>query len=185
MSCVGAYACVAHAHGAAAQNGGMVLWTRRGLGKFGGWMAAFNKLGSNLCDLCVYATLFETYVEACLTDTFGLAPFSFFGQWAVKLGVLCVVAYLNVRGVHEVAIVSMILTAFIVIPFLLQPILIAGSISLAGVTSVATDVDWAVFSAQVLWNFQVCWCACVRRRCACNPTPNPSCVRPPSRASTK
>lgn len=44
------------------ENGGYILWVRRGLGEFAGWVNAFNCIASNLCDLPTYPVLFARSV---------------------------------------------------------------------------------------------------------------------------
>lgn len=40
------------------ENGGYILWVRRGLGEYAGWVNAFNSIASNVCDLPTYPVLF-------------------------------------------------------------------------------------------------------------------------------
>lgn len=47
------------------ENGGYILWVRRGLGEYAGWVNAFNSIASNVCDLPTYPVLFCRYVHVC------------------------------------------------------------------------------------------------------------------------
>lgn len=93
------------------ENGGYVLWVRRGLGNFWGWMSAYNHVGSNFTDLPLYATLLADYLASYLS-THGVS-LSTWELWGIKLFVLVLITGFNIRGVTEVAVVRALLAVLV------------------------------------------------------------------------
>ncbi|GLE03484.1 hypothetical protein PINS_up012386 [Pythium insidiosum] len=91
------------------ENGGYILWVRRGLGEFAGWMNAFNSIASNVCDLPTYPVLFCSYVEAFLAS----------GFWGTAL---LIVFTANAVGMRAVALASVAMSLFVLAPFVLEPL---------------------------------------------------------------
>lgn len=135
------------------ENGGYVLWVRRGLGNFAGWMSSYNSVGSNLCDLPLYATLFADYIERYLVRA-GTSPLSSWESWGLKAFSLLVILALNMRGIASVSVMSGITTLFIVVPFMVEPIVAANDVVPTHWVSVASDIQWPTFVATCLWLWQ-------------------------------
>ncbi|POM77040.1 Amino Acid-Polyamine-Organocation (APC) Family, partial [Phytophthora palmivora] len=134
------------------ENGGYILWVRRGLGQYAGWVNAFNSIASNVCDLPTYPVLFCSYVEAFL----GLIVFSafsfivndpFLNRDSNNCSTL-IHSWSFVRYTHS-SCDPTIKHA----PFVLEPLSIE-TFNLATWGSVAPQIDWSLFLSTILWNYQ-------------------------------
>lgn len=134
------------------ENGGYILWVRRGLGQYAGWVNAFNCIASNACDLPTYPVLFCSYVEAFLVSGYSYS-LSGTERWLVKSLALLFVFVSNVVGLRAVAVASVLMSLFVLAPFILEPLSIE-TFNLATWGSVAPDIDWSVFLSTILWNYQ-------------------------------
>ena len=135
------------------ENGGYVLWVRRGLGNFWGWMSSYNSVGSNICDLPLYAVLLAQYLSAYASRTLG-TDLSFGSQWAIKAFALCFIMALNVKGVTSVSIVSFFITFLIVAPFVIEPAMPEVHLDVNEWATVTPTINWSLFVSTMLWNFQ-------------------------------
>lgn len=134
------------------ENGGYILWVRRGLGEFAGWVNAFNSIASNVCDLPTYPVLFCSYVEAFLASGFGV-EMSNAHRWMVKGTALLAVFSANALGMRFVAMASVAMSLFVLAPFVLEPMSIE-TFNLATWGQVAPTIDWSLFLSTILWNYQ-------------------------------
>lgn len=134
------------------ENGGYILWVRRGLGQYAGWVNAFNSIASNVCDLPTYPVLFCSYVEAFLASGYGYT-LSSIEQWLVKCVALLLVFTSNVVGMRVVALASVLMSLFVLAPFLLEPLSIK-TFNFATWGSVSPHLDWSLFLSTILWNYQ-------------------------------
>ncbi|EEY62249.1 Amino Acid-Polyamine-Organocation (APC) Family [Phytophthora infestans T30-4] len=134
------------------ENGGYILWVRRGLGQYAGWVNAFNSIASNVCDLPTYPVLFCSYVEAFLASGYG---YTLTGteQWLVKCCALLLVFTSNAVGMRAVALASVLMSLFVLAPFVLEPLSVE-TFNLATWGSVAPQIDWSLFLSTILWNYQ-------------------------------
>ena len=87
------------------ENGGYVLWVRRGLGNFWGWISSYNSMFCNMVDLPLYAVLTTDYVKTYVRRQWDY-EFTVWESWSVKAAVVLFVAIMNIRGVSEVSAVS-------------------------------------------------------------------------------
>ncbi|KAE8995568.1 hypothetical protein PF011_g16272 [Phytophthora fragariae] len=134
------------------ENGGYILWVRRGLGQYAGWVNAFNSIASNVCDLPTYPVLFCSYVEAFLASGYGYT-LSGTEQWLVKCSALLLVFASNAVGMRAVAMASVLMSLFVLAPFVLEPLSVE-TFNLATWGSVAPQIDWSLFLSTILWNYQ-------------------------------
>ncbi|GMF17549.1 unnamed protein product [Phytophthora lilii] len=134
------------------ENGGYILWVRRGLGQYAGWVNAFNSIASNVCDLPTYPVLFCSYVEAFLASGYGYV-LTGTEQWLVKCLALLLVFASNAVGMRAVAMASVLMSLFVLAPFVLEPVSVE-TFNLATWGSVAPQIDWSLFLSTILWNYQ-------------------------------
>lgn len=134
------------------ENGGYVLWARRGLGNFGGWMCAYNSVSSNLTDLPLYALMLAAYLQNFLQRSYDVT-LSDMEIWGIKMAVCTFVFLVNVRGIASVSIAAFLMTLFIVTPFLMEPVLAASRLSLPAMSKVPASIDWSTFVGVILWNY--------------------------------
>ncbi|CAH0487720.1 unnamed protein product [Peronospora farinosa] len=134
------------------ENGGYILWVRRGLGQYAGWVNAFNCIASNICDLPTYPVLFCSYVEAFLASGYGYT-LSGTEQWMVKCVALLLVFASNAVGMRAVAMTSVLMSIFVLAPFILEPLSVE-TFNLATWGSVAPKIEWSLFLSTILWNYQ-------------------------------
>nr|CCA19062.1 Amino AcidPolyamineOrganocation (APC) Family putati [Albugo laibachii Nc14] len=134
------------------ENGGYVLWVRRGLGEYAGWINAFNSIASNVCDLPTYPVLFCSYVEAFMLGAYKYT-LSNTEQWLIKAFALSLVCGVNIVGMQVVGFASIIMSIFVLAPFLLEPLSLPQFDTTAW-SSVATEINWSVFLSTILWNYQ-------------------------------
>lgn len=131
------------------ENGGYVIWVKRGLGDFAGWMNAYNSLFSNMLDLPTYPVLLSSYVQSTLLPD--LTPLH---AWMVRLTALACVIAVNARGINAVSKLSFVFTLVVVPPFLLQPALAAGRLDPAAWLRTVPSIDWSTFVSIMLWKHQ-------------------------------
>ncbi|TYZ57249.1 hypothetical protein PybrP1_008806 [[Pythium] brassicae (nom. inval.)] len=134
------------------ENGGYILWVRRGLGEYAGWVNAFNSIASNVCDLPTYPVLFCSYVEAFLASGYDYVM-SDTERWLVKGTALLFVFSANAVGMRAVALASVGMSLFVLAPFVLEPMSIE-AFNFATWGSVAPTINWSVFLSTILWNYQ-------------------------------
>ncbi|CEG47047.1 amino acid permease family protein [Plasmopara halstedii] len=134
------------------ENGGYILWVRRGLGEYAGWVNAFNSIASNVCDLPTYPVLFCSYVEAFLASGYSYT-LSGLEKWLIKCVALLLVFMSNVVGMRAVALASVLMSLFVLTPFVLEPLSV-DTFNLATWGTVAPQIDWSLFLSTILWNYQ-------------------------------
>lgn len=131
------------------ENGGYILWVKRGLGDFAGFMNAFNSMACNLCDLPTYPVLFSAYLQSSW-----LPDLTFLQAWLLRCASLAVIVALNLSGMGTVSISSALMTLSILGPFLLEPIVASGQLAPSNWLGVAPSVDFSTFVSTLLWNYQ-------------------------------
>jgi amino acid transporter len=99
--------------------GGYVVWVRRAMGRFAGFLNAWWTWIYTLADAAIYPVLFTTYLFALLDGLYGLDlsqvhPLS---HWAVSAGVVAVFTFINVRGTKLVGATSSVFALLIIAPF--------------------------------------------------------------------
>ncbi|CAH0481212.1 unnamed protein product [Peronospora belbahrii] len=134
------------------ENGGYIVWVRRGLGEYAGWVNAFNCIASNVCDLPTYPVLFCSYIEAFLASGYGYT-LSGVEKWLVKCLALLLVFVSNAVGMRAVAMASVLMSIFVLAPFILEPLSVE-TFNLATWGSVAPEIEWSLFLSTILWNYQ-------------------------------
>lgn len=113
--------------------GGYVVWVKRAMGPFWGFLNAWWTWIYTLVDAAIYPVLFTGYLNAFLERYMG---YSLFGddpvrEWLVRLAVIAVFVGLNIRGTRQVGFAGTLFTACLVLPFALMVIV--------GLTRLAID----------------------------------------------
>lgn len=87
--------------------GGFYRWVRAGFGDFWGFLAGWWNWSASFLLAAAYAVLFADY----LTDyiSFYFTPVGGWTHYAIAAGLIAVICYVNVRGIHMVGVVSTIL----------------------------------------------------------------------------
>jgi amino acid transporter len=133
-------------------NGGYVLWVTHAFGDFAGWIAGLNGVIGSVIDLTLYPVLFGDIV---VNSWMGPEKPNFGIIYALRLLLVIVGVLLNLRGVANVSIVSMIISFGIVIPFVIslfaQLPAVSHGIHASGET--AAILDWTAFLSTMLWSF--------------------------------
>ena len=136
-------------------NGSYVLWVERGLGPTAAWISSFNSALSNACDTPLYCILLSTYVNSLVASMTGSA-LPHWAQLALRGATLAIMLSANLRGMETVQGGALLVVLAMLLPFLLEPIV--GWHYLQPAEWVATrplqDVEWAVLTSTLLWNFQ-------------------------------
>lgn len=130
-----------------ADNGGYVIWVRRALGDFPGWMNSFNSAFCNLVDNTLYPMLVTRYLHTKLPHVSG------FAVYCIQVGVVILTAIVNMLGVEIVADVSIVLTAVVVAPFVIMLVYRFPFIdpSIQWVPLPMEEVKWGNFAGLVIW----------------------------------
>ncbi|HMS57154.1 MAG TPA: APC family permease [Fimbriimonadaceae bacterium] len=98
--------------------GGYVVWVRRALGPFAGFLNAWWTWIYTLVDAAIYPVLFATYLREVCSRYFGTAALDGEGvRWLVALAAIVTFTYLNFRGTKIVGRTSIILALLILVPF--------------------------------------------------------------------
>lgn len=116
------------------------------LGRYWGFVNAFNSLLSNICDLPIYPVLYSNYVTRFL----GLGDGA---EWLVKVVSLVIIVLLNIRGMEAVTCSSLVMTIVLFAPFVVEAFLDLPH--RPDWTGVAKEIDWATAVASLLWAYQV------------------------------
>lgn len=101
------------------EEGGYVIWVRRAMGPFWGFVNAWWTWMYALVDATIYPVLFAGYLSRLLVSVAGLHEFGGLQKWIVAAVVIAVFTVLNVRGAGSVGRASVVFTGLIVVPFLL------------------------------------------------------------------
>ena len=133
-------------------NGGYIEWVNRAMGPFCAWLTAFNRLGSNLCDIPLYSILFASYLRPQLAAWIG-EP-SWVAMYGLKLFCLVFITILNVRGIEDVGHASFVLSVLILAPFAIQLFMSVQHLEPSAWGIVASPIKWSSFVSILLWNLQ-------------------------------
>lgn len=87
--------------------GGFYRWVRAGFGDFWGFLAGWWNWTASFLLAAAYAVLFADYLTDYLSFYFG--PVGGWAHYAIAFGLIAVICYVNVRGIHAVGVVSTIL----------------------------------------------------------------------------
>jgi amino acid transporter len=92
------------------QEGGYYKWVQEALGEFWGFQAGWWRTISIYIDNSLYVILAGSYLAAELN-------LNFWTEYAVKIVIILIFTYINVRGIKDVGIVSTILSVLVIIAF--------------------------------------------------------------------
>lgn len=117
------------------REGGYVVWVKRALGPFWGFVNAWWTWMYSLVDVAIYPVLFTTYLGAVLELHFGWSVLDpergVEGlRWAVAAVVVATFTWLNMRGTRLVGLTGVGFAGLIIVPFALMAIV--GGLQLAG-----------------------------------------------------
>jgi amino acid transporter len=102
--------------------GGYIVWVRRAMGPFMGFLNAWWSWMYSLLDAAIYPVLFSTYLWTLL-EQFGISyqgTQSVIARWLTSIAVIAVFATLNIRGTRLVGRTSSIFAWVIIVPFALM-----------------------------------------------------------------
>jgi amino acid transporter len=92
------------------QEGGYYKWVQEALGEFWGFLAGWWRTCSIYADNALYVILAGGYAA----HQWDLGPV---GQYAIKVAMILIFMYINIRGVRDVGIVTNILSVFVILAF--------------------------------------------------------------------
>lgn len=109
------------------KEGGYVVWVKRALGPFWGFVNAWWTWMYSLVDVAIYPVLFTTYLGAILRLHFGWSVLDAENgndwlRWAVCIAVVATFTWLNMRGTRLVGLTGLGFAALIIVPFALMSI---------------------------------------------------------------
>jgi amino acid transporter len=100
--------------------GGYVIWVRRAMGPFAGFLNAWWTWIYTLVDASIYPVLFATYLGGFAENLFGSHALSGdMAQWLLAAAMISMFAWLNFRGTRVVGFTSVGLALAILLPFVL------------------------------------------------------------------
>jgi amino acid transporter len=102
------------------QEGGYVVWVRRALGPFAGFVNAWWTWLYSAVDAAIYPVLFAEYLGALLDLYFGTTFIEAYPalRWGISVGVIVVFVGLNIRGTRLVGTATTAFALIILAPFL-------------------------------------------------------------------
>jgi amino acid transporter len=144
--------------------GGYVVWVRRALGPFWGFLNAWWTWIYALVDVSIYPVLFTTYLSAILKLHFGWSVLETNDglRWAISGCIVALFTALNIRGTRLVGTVGTGFAALIIVPFALMAVVgvfqMAGqgmAVSLGGTQPDASSASSAIAAGLgiVMWNY--------------------------------
>jgi amino acid transporter len=92
------------------QEGGYYKWVQEALGEFWGFQAGWWRTCSIYVDNALYVILAGGYAAS----QWDLGPV---GQYAIKVAMILIFMYINIRGVRDVGLVTNILSVFVILAF--------------------------------------------------------------------
>lgn len=111
--------------------GGYVVWVRRAMGEFAGFLNAWWTWIYTLVDAAIYPVLFATYLSMTAKTLWGSdALAGEFPQWLISLTMIAVFAFMNIRGTRVVGRTATVLGLTIIVPFVL--FVVVGALKLIG-----------------------------------------------------
>src|SRR6266705_2182392 len=93
--------------------GGFYRWVRAGFGDFWGFLAGWWNWSASFLLAAAYAVLFADYLTGYIAFYFG--PVSGWTHYAIAAGLVALICYINVRGIHMVGVVSTVLGVFVLL----------------------------------------------------------------------
>jgi amino acid transporter len=136
-------------------NGGSIVWVRRALGTPWAFVNGLVLNFSQVMDLPLYPVLMASYVQQLVPS---LSTGACYGIQAAAVLACCVV---NIAGLDALSALSNAMTAFVLTPVLMLPIVAAAvhaKFDFSATSPAATPPGWAgswsVLFSTVLWNFQ-------------------------------
>ena len=106
------------------KEGGYVIWVKRALGPFWGFLNAWWTWMYTLVDVAIYPVLFTTYLGALLKLQFGWSVLETneWLRWAVCGLIVAVFTFLNIRGTRLVGFTGVGFAIAIIVPFAIMGI---------------------------------------------------------------
>ena len=101
------------------EEGGYVVWVRRAMGPFWGFVNAWWTWMYALIDATIYPVLFAGYAARLISTVSGGGELPPLIRWGIAVVVIVVFTALNVRGAKGVGQASVVFSALIIGPFLL------------------------------------------------------------------
>lgn len=107
------------------EEGGYVIWVRRALGPYWGFLNGWWTWLYTLVDAAIYPVLFTTYLSQLLQSAFGfrLLETNDTARWGVSFLVICAFTFVNIRGTKTVGQTSSVLAVGIILPFVLMTVI--------------------------------------------------------------
>ena len=99
------------------EEGGYVVWVRRAMGPFWGFVNGWWTWMYTLVDATIYPVLFAGYLSRLLAAVLGVPEFPPALRWGVAAVVIGLFTALNVRGAGGVGRASVVFAGLIVVPF--------------------------------------------------------------------
>lgn len=134
-------------------NGGYVLWVSHAFGDFSGWMCGLNGTVGSIIDLTLYPVIFADIINNAFV-AHGAASFG--TTYLLRFTLIVVGLIINVCGVSNIGILSMVISGGIMIPFFISfgaQFNVITSNAVAAVGQTAGVVDWSVFLSTILWSY--------------------------------
>jgi amino acid transporter len=98
------------------EEGGYYVWVRRALGEYWGFQCGWWSWLTTFVDSAVYIALICDYLKSWLDLSPNVA-------WLLGVAIICVFAYLNIRGLNVIAVSSVVMTIIIMAPFVVMTVL--------------------------------------------------------------
>jgi amino acid transporter len=98
------------------EEGGYYVWVKRALGEYWGFQCGWWSWLTTFVDSAVYIALICDYLASWLDLSPNVA-------WLLGVAIICVFAYLNIRGLNVIAISSVVMTIIIMVPFVVMTVL--------------------------------------------------------------
>ncbi|CAN5469188.1 hypothetical protein BH11ARM1_BH11ARM1_08540 [soil metagenome] len=102
------------------EEGGYIIWVRRAMGPFAGFVNGWWTFLYSLLDATIYPVLFSTYLWSLLRPFVGEGIADALPvRWLTSLAVIIAFTFLNIRGTRLVGRTSIIFAWLIIVPFAL------------------------------------------------------------------
>jgi len=129
-------------------DGGFIIWVERAFGPFVGFMNGTLRCFSEIVDNSAFPVLFVSYLKTVIPSSI---EDSNLYSWLLAIGVVVFCAVLNLYGVEAVGQAGLILSALVLLPFVIMVGMGLPKITPHTWTETPKSISWSLFLSDILW----------------------------------
>eukprot|EP01126_Amoeba_proteus_P062605 TRINITY_DN8539_c0_g2_i2.p1 TRINITY_DN8539_c0_g2~~TRINITY_DN8539_c0_g2_i2.p1 ORF type:complete len:334 (+),score=54.44 TRINITY_DN8539_c0_g2_i2:112-1113(+) len=129
-------------------NGGGILWVQRAFGDFIGFVSAYSTMVSYVINGSIYLVLSVSYIGSAVD----LVEWQ---CWLIKIALVLVTTFINIKGLHIISILSLVVLVLSFIPFITEFImmfLLDRQLYWEAFGFVPEEIIWGTLISNTIWN---------------------------------